>query len=1460
MGSLYKLGHIRKYILLFLILLALIFSLPLRNTMSRIIDKRVTDISSLIYEKTGLIIKYQSLSPSILSSISMKGISVYNSQQEQILEIQKAKIGFKLSKLIKLDIQNGISSILVDGITIDLDNIEKIVKSLNLNLESESEFKISSIQSILPSNIKLKNLVFIYDKDPYLLSLAVKSVLLNNNARKEILEIDFDSNLKATSSQFKRSITGGLNIKGTITPELNNSQINVKLSNLTDGDFKLNKLNLYVAYNESVFDVHTIQAVMPLSIAANFNIETMNLDAHVKAKDLYPTSIISVQSLQKEFSMLKDMKLNTDTKFSCNLIEKKLDFSSNTKLHCPAEVFPQGFDLDFFIKGNEKRLSLSKFNINGERIKASAQLDFSYARQQLAGFLSLDHLDLNNNKSISTEIYIDPLDKGFMAFSPQLFIGDKALTALQLNILPQSDSYDFSFEAFDYSHAETAEPSLINFEGSYLTKSNYLQSNISINSLYFDSIADFVCQFLDEKYSNMISAYTSKLSSYMLSGDIFAASDFKTLSYNVPYILAVNTEKDNQVLMLSLNGSEQSMQLDKLSLVYGKYACQAEATFDKAIDSSDMFFTLDFNDQSIPYHFAGSIMPEIISITGDYGTDIEFRIDENKDIDGHFILQSFPVFLMKNSLIFTTNSTFHYDQENGPQLKISSFEAEFAGTGISVSPKLVLSGNMTKYGAQIDSMAYTDLYSTLVGTADLMINVNEGLFDSIGMMVNVKNPMSEESIVIDGNISNPYHLPMTKDNLLKYIYINMQLQINKFSLNRFAFSKNEDNHVTATLYTSGTVEHPYVSVNIEDSAFLVASDFMKLNGSFILEDRDLEVNDLTLSYSFFTVDSINAQASLTDMKLDATGNLNCEMMGKNINAPLNLNFSNVIIPDGGFLPDSFMITLESKSLSGSLIKKEFPLLLNMIYSDKQFLFYTSDNAGISGSVSNRGQLEFSIKNDLIAGKIDGSIENLNMNIDLYDFSINLKNILSYLTLDDLLIVEEGNLEGLLHIGGNMDEPDFMGNFNIQNPVFKVPLLSKQKIYSDNINFNFNHNEVLLTKNVYRTRKGQSLELGMNLFLNKWSLNHIEGTLKTLKQDLFPVNINTSLVNIDGDLSLDLQLYYEEPDLEFSGKIFGENVSITSSIASVGSLTIGSGTTPEDSSLSAINLKMNLDVSLGTHASIDFNPILRCVFVPNTNLSVKIDQDADILAVNGELKLKSGDLSYLNRNFYIKSGSIKFNPNDISNPLLNFSAETREKDTKNQTVKIMLSIENQYLKSFKPRFSSSPAKSENEIRSLLGQIVVADSESASNFLFAASDYAIQSTIVRSAENKLRDFLNFDIFSVRTNVLQNTLNLGLSGKLSTEKLTIGNFLDNSTVYIGKYLNSSIYVDAMLHVSLEDTSVNSISSFGSLIFQPEFGMEMESPFANIRFNVAPDINALLNNQFVPATSLTLSWKFAF
>ena len=252
-------------------------------------------------------------------------------------------------------------------------------------------------------------------------------------------------------------------------------------------------------------------------------------------------------------------------------------------------------------------------------------------------------------------------------------------------------------------------------------------------------------------------------------------------------------------------------------------------------------------------------------------------------------------------------------------------------------------------------------------------------------------------------------------------------------------------------------------------------------------------------------------------------------------------------------------------------------------------------------------------------------------------------------------------------------------------------------------------------------------------------------------------------------------------------------------------------------------------------------------------------------IDGEIALRSGDISYLNRSFYLKKGTMKFNANDPTfNPLISVQAETRERDDDGNDIRIILTANNQYLLNFNPQFSSIPARSETEIRSMLGQIALGDSDNISSLILSAGDYAVQSIIGRNIENKLREFLNFDILSIRTNVLQNALKQGLSNNVlsfsETNSIGIGNLLDNSTVYIGKYFGSDLYVDALMHWSYDDTRVDDTLTIGGLVFKPEIGFELVSPFVNIRWSMAPDIDAMMNNRIVSSTSVTLSWNFSF
>ena len=1451
--------------MILLAVIALLISGPVKKAITRGVNDRIKGFTTMLHETTGLSISYESLSPSLLSNFFIHNIRVYDDDKNQLLFINKTRVAYSIINLLKKDFQKGISSVVVDGITLDVDELVNIFSKFQTT-EKGSE-NLAEVKKIIPENIKLKNIYLEYNDEQVSALLNVKNIGVNNSLRKKTIEISADSVLNASIAAINRTLTGKINITGSMTDNLDGSQLNVKLRDFTDGDYRLNKLNLHASYSAGTVEAHTIQAVSPISFGAYYNFNTGDVNAQLRTDHLNPLSMLTINSKQVELKKFQGIQVTTDSIIKSNLNEHTLNFITDTSVSVPDEVFAGGLKIDFSIYGNEKKAELTKFSANGENCSASSKLSFIYATKQLSGFIEMPEFHLPNGNIISTEVYFDPLDKGFMAFSPQVFIGSRSLAALQLTVVPQADSYDFTFELSDYSHLDEIEPGQLKMDGIYLNSSNYFQSNITLSSLYLDSLAALAAQFMPEKNAETVMSMQKSLQPYLLSGDVYASTDLKSISYNVPYVMLANTKSDNQALMFSLNGSNKNFQLNQLSLIAGKYTLQASATLDQAPDSSDMFFTADINADSIPYHFAGTIMPEVCTITGDYGTDIEVRFGKKDDFSGHVLMKSLPVKLLDTTLVISSSSEFNYTKQDGPSLKLAQLEIEEAGS-VSVNPRIVLSGNATRYGAQLDSIAYTDLYSALEGSADIMLNINENIFDSVGLMLNLKNPLSEESFIVDGSISNPEHLPLNAETLMKRIYLNLQMQINNFSLNRFASQKNDNNLISGMLFASGTIEHPYVALSVESLSMLVAADILQGRGNIVLEDRELSINDLNILYSGMKFGNIQATASLTDYKLDATGEFDFQSMGKNLHAPLVLTVGNALVPEGSLIPDSLSVTFSTPEVSGSLLKKTFPLSFSVLYANGLLDISSSENAGVNGTFTKEGLLELNIDNkNFLAAKMDGLIADSQANMELYDVKVDLPKLCSYLNIDDVMVIDSGTFTGDIVITGTMDDPELNGFAKIASPVVKVPLLTKQKLSSPSIDISIVNSEIQIPQTIISAKKDQRLAMEFMVLLNKWNMDHMEGSISTYKNDQFQVDFKTPEVSLNGSIATDLKLYMENDVFEVSGKISGENINLGAQLFALANATGDGASGAALSSFSenelndsAMQVIADLTITLGTHASVQLDPFLRCIFVPNTTMRVNINQPDGIYSVDGALNLKSGDLAYLNRSFYIKSGSIKFNRDDISNPMITVSAETREKDENGQTVKIVLSVEDQYLMDLNPSFSSVPPKSENEIRTLLGQIVMADSDSAADLLFAASDYALQSTVMRQAENKLRNLLNFDIFSLRTNVLQNTYNMSVSGNFNREKISIGNFLDNTTVYIGKYLGSSLYVDAMLHVSFEDSKVNDIASAGKMLFQPEFGMELESPFANIRVNMAPDINALLKNQFVPSTSVTLSWKFTY
>lgn len=1450
----------------FLILLSVFVSKPIGRLISNEFSGLVKTVQEEIYKKTSLQVSFTKLSPSIFSSVNLSGVTVEDEQGELVASIKKIRVNYSLWNLVHKKYEDIVSSILIDGVDLKAEKLLPVIKTL---AEKETDKKENQLdvdffityfrekfEISIPLNISVKNVSVSYENESVSGALDVKKISLVYTQKRQQLEITMKSVLSAVLKKNGFKVSSTMSLIGLMLNGLDDSSLIFTLSDFSAGNYFFNKFNLKLSFSENTFHLGTIQNTFPLLIDCSYSLDDKKISALVKTENLSPKQVFSSSVKSDLAQLLQNLRINSQV--SASYEDGKFLWNFNGDVLAQAKEEMNLFTLK--ANGDERNVKIQELSVNGEKYEASLNADIDLKNYSLTGSAEVPKILLPNGTVISTELYFDPLEKGFMIFVPQVFIDDKVFTAIQVNVLPNNDSVDFTFEAYDYSHYENEEPSRIAIDGSYLFSSGFVQSSLSVNSFYLDSLLETACKILPRETSEKFQGYSSKLSTFMFSSDAYFTTDFNTFSYNVPYILCANTAKENQALMASVNGNEMNLSLNDMNLVLGKNSFRASFNLDMDPSSSDLFFQCDFNAFNIPYHFTGNYIQNAVHVSGDYNLAFDIFLEglsnkENPSLYGSLIADSIPVPVLDHTFTATFDTSFSYDREQGPEVQVVRFEMDEASGKFSENPHIFVSGTGTRYGAQLTEISYSDLYSVLNGNADVFVNQSNGIFEGVGLSLNLLNSVTDESLSVLLNASNPDHLPFSKEAFLHNYYFDCEIAANNMSLNRWTYVNNENNAITASVSFTGTLEHPYVGLNVENCSAYFNGYIAKLSGAAYLEDDLLTADSFSLNYNNILFALNKLDFSWKNFTGEMEGTLLTELSHKDVDIPLSLKLYDAEIEPGHLLPQSFAVNLSCSNLGGNFFKKQTSFFIDARKFGDLFTFTSSSNMGLNGiynSVSKEVNAELNSEG-FISMLVSGVVSESKLDVHVSKIFADLRKIFSYFNLDDSLHVYNGEVNGTINISGDLDNPEFTGACSVTKPEASLTKVIPDKISAEKTMITLYQNEITVVENTYKIKK-HNLVAGCKIYMNKWNLDHIEGKVYTKGKESVPVTLDMNVAVVEGYASVDLDLVFEKKILDVNGKVYAENAEARFNINMLNRTKVKP----------PVIVNCNVDVTLGSHAKLSVDPVLRCVFVPDTTFNVIYDGEVENLMLDGKFLLKSGDVSYLNRSFYIKEGEIQFTNNEISglmNPLVTIRAETRERDDKGDNIRIIFSAQNQYLQDLNPRFSSVPARSENEIMSLLGQIAIGDSTNVRDFIFTASDYAISSTIGRKFENTLRDLMNFDIFSVRTNILKNALSIGTDRENNSIKnYSFGNFFDNSTVYIGKYLGSSLYFDAMMHVSYNERVMSENFFKSGILLQPEIGLEMESPFGNIRWNIAPNLEALMKKQFVPDSSLTLSWKFNF
>ncbi|MCQ2241322.1 translocation/assembly module TamB domain-containing protein [Treponema sp.] len=1446
-------------------------------------------------DKTGLSVSYKSLSPSILSGIVLNGISLRDAEtQEEILTIKKTSVYYRLNSLLHGDMEHAFTKLAVNNVTVNFsqEKIQKLFstpgekKSGDVKEEKTAAFSISSVEDLVrtiafsvPFDVQVKNVRFKFSSGMDVYSLALRELLLkkNDNASSVFLRLNgfVDSNI----STFGYKSAGFIyRIDGNLMNTISGSSFRLRLDDYRRSQFSVKHQEFLLNYKDHNFIVRTTRNFFPLNLRVLFSLDSFTLESAVRMDRLNPLDMFRAPSYMGIINFFKGSLFTTESNFFLDFNTFKYTWSTNTTINMPKgkRFTKEGQNVYAKCTGNNTDVQISNLSADGGIFKGTYRGEFNLPKLQPKGTLKLDYFRYFNGNELSTAITFSPRAKeGFDFYMPEVRFGKwcaysnfKCYSSLGKNIVLVVD-------ADDYSHAEYGVPGHVTANGTLQLGDNmYLQASANLNNFFLDTGLKTAAFFTDREGGKAyVGPVISKAEPYITQVECYFATDFSNFMYNAPVVICANTQKDKEIGFVSFDGTGTSFSFSRIDIMYGNNSMLATGSLDIDTKLGQMNFFTDFNLNSFPYSVNGVYAwGEWLTMSGDYG--FETMVNYGNATDGFLKFNNLPVSYDKYSASVSVDTNFSFSSNGTWDAFIDKFEISELTDNFRSKPKIVFAGEMNDKGLIASNILYSDNISSLDGTGFILWNASDSGFDNALVNINLASPVSTEKINFNGEARNMAAEGFSFSNFKKDLYFNITSNVSSFPVSRFVNGQGSGNTVSLNLNASGTVENPLYSIDIIDSSILVGGNNLtaKLNATYI--DSIFEISKADVSWRYFSIDEVTASIDMSSFLGDAKFHFNMNGVDRQFDAGFDFAISNLSDSFTEGVPEAFSIEADCVSLESNFIESFKPFHISLIRSPGRMDIVTDENIGAYGEILDDGFVAFTVAEDKsLHFSMDGSYRNQTLDVTFNSFYWDLSKI-AYVINSDMFTLYSGVLVGNLNISGSLNAPELGGTMALVSPDFNLPQYIPDHFTTDEIKVVFAQEEISLTETLFHVRTGFVAVSGL-ISLDRWALDNFIVNIRTLENFKIPIDAKVDHFRIKGFTSIDASLMLEDKSLILNGSVELQNSELSYNMSTQEQILepINANINPKKKKKKAkktgetgfkpsIDFNIDLALMIGQRVQIDVNPFLRSLIAPSTPIYVTADTATGLWSIKSDIVLRGGEISYLNRNFYLKQGRLVLNETqDHFDPNITVRAETRERDSSGDNVTIILSAISQHLSSFNAVLSSVPARSESEIMTLLGQIVSGDADSVGNLVISSMDYGVQVTLLRKFENALRDLCNFDIFSIRTTALQNTIMQGLElGNRPENNSVIGNLFDNSTVYIGKYFGSDVYADALLHWTYDRKIAGASEAMGDgLVFQPEIGLEFNAPFANIRWNFAPDLSDM-QESWAKATSVTLSWRWAF
>jgi hypothetical protein len=1494
--------HRSVYIKILILAVLIGFSALALKPVQTIISQAITGIRTSLIDRleilTGMQIRYSSIRPVFFNSFDIRNISFCKNENE-ILVISKARIYFSLRELL-FGRKIVISEIQIDRPQLHLDikrdnDIFEHFKSLS-NSNSGKKLILQQITEFLPekTNYRIRNFSFtlssgesavIADNMNIYITRNKNRVLLDTTAGLEIIYAGF----------FNRTVIIGtvLKVNGEYLTDLQEGRGEIAFSNLSlqeqniksgsEPFFKPLKAVSYImqsavkitenaetrklfglypftvkfSYKEKALSFSAIGEGNRNNYFAFFDTEKRKINAEINLSDFTPSSLLNRYDYRKDLKSLLDMAITG--RLSLNYKNLK-DFNYSVFLHSgniikalqKDAVFSDSFIIDAV--GNNEYIAVNDLFINSSSnltqngffqgiFDYTGKIKFSPLIP--SGTISVNRFSFTGKENVNGIFNISAREKEIMISSENFSAG--AFSPKTLDIYFYLFGSDISVTVSSLCNDEEKF-----FLDAILNKNTgFFDASVFFNSFHIVNIFEIFRPFVN--FINFPAVTASYTNNILLDAEIFLSSDYSNYAYNAPSVILRN---ENILGKFSFSGTSHNLALTQGIFYFDQNELVLSVNADFS-NPTDFDFTLNANYLDTSWNIKGQILDGTTLIIQDpNGFHAYGNRSGSGAISGYIEGNDFPVPANIYPAYIDFYAALRYNSNDFWSVDISHFRIKELNSRNGIV-NFSVSGSADQDGANFKNIYYNDNIGFLSGSADFLWNTDFSFFNfNAGFTDAIK---AGESYSIHGTLKN---------NAVDINASILNTRIDRFIKGNGAMLASADAKISWNSIDSFLTEINLSSFSARYRAKQVSAAVKILisNNDLLAENLKIDFAGLELIFPEFY---LKPQEGTAGINTSIKG-----FMGKK-KTESNIKFEASFNKVGSWTN----IKQALNTITGKLQIENFQFG-NISQKETVFIFSGNDGAfSVSGGVKDMLKVEMdkdgnfyaSLSDPLpIRGSFSGVLKNLDFDAYSNDFYIDIASLWETASNpQENFYITGGYITGKMNVKGQVWNPEFYGTGKCTSLRLKVPRYIAEdirtvpfEIYAQGYEMTFNPVEAI-------SGAGKGNVNGWLHFEN-WAPKNIGLDISVPRESPVPYNIGIAGFHADGKASgqLDLSLDTNDDLLFIKGDLFMNNAEMVH-------VNINESP-PANENLSNNNFNTIVELSITTGSMVEFfwpnknSPILRVNPEMRTVFLISADIQAGHYSINSDINIRSGELYYLDRNFYIRRGNLTFNENEIQfNPMINVRAEIRERSDSGP-VTIAMIIENQPLLGFVPRFEATPGLTQFEIYTILGQnfnsqsgestdlaqrFLVATSTNLLAQIVSGSDILSQLNFVRQFERGIRSFLHLDMLNIRTRFFENAVITGASafGTSPVDRNRAGNYFDNTTVFIGKYVGQDMFIQSTLALRYDENN----ASFGGIRFEPDIGVELQSPYINIRWDFFPDNP---KNWWMNDHSITLIWRKSF